>query len=396
MSSDIIQHDRNVSIFNEFFTPRKEHLHESHSTQYIRELDLFLATLHLFCFVFGTMGNINAFRYFASQRKELSTCIYLCISLNDTVVSLLTIPVAVSYIGHRDPILFALPGFCTFWGSINTVVPHLSVFMVAVLSLTRTHSLIFPLKKFRKRSILIVMGLYCIALSLQAGIPLALKMSRMVYLPEDTYCYSEGSGEVWRNVDTILDVIELGCPIIPVIFSCAISSIHILKSRSISNCRSSSRIKVNASITIIIFTLVYIMFNIPVFIQFILYLVTLYKYEYPGPLFQSLWMSSYSWNVVFVLCVAINATINPFIYFCRMQHFKAHVLDKANNLRHFLFSKDSYSRVRVSEESRQYQVSGGIEMKSIIEGELRLVRSRTQVSLADDVISKPNSNISLL
>ena len=393
MTDSIILPRRNITTLNETLIPIKEHDHEAEEPeQYIVELDFFLASLHIFCFVFGSTGNITAFRYFASQRKELSTCIYLCISLTDIVISLLTLPVAISYIGHREPILFGMTGFCTFWGSINTVAPHLSVFMVAVLSMTRTHSLLFPLHKVRKRSILILMGLYFVVLSVQAGIPLALGMSKMIYLKDDTYCYSEGSGKVWRNVDTILDVIELGCPIIPVIFSCALSSFHILRSRSISNCRSSSRIKVNASITIIIFTLVYILFNIPVFIQFILYLVTLYKYnEYPGPLFSSLYMSAYSWNIVFVLCVALNATINPFIYFSRMRHFKRHVIDEMKSLKRFLFSKENYSRVRMSDENRQY-VTSGVEMKTMIEGEVRLVRTRTQVSLAscadvDDITS---------
>ena len=355
------------------------------SNPYIRELDLFLASLHLFCFVFGTLGNITAFRYFAVQRKELSTCIYLAISLTDIVVSLLTLPVAISYIGNREPLMFGLKGFCTFWGSINTVVPHFSVSMVTILSMTRTHSLLFPLHKIRKRSILIVMGLYFAILSLQAVIPMALGMSKMIYLSDDTYCFSEGSNEVWRNMDTILDVVELGCPIIPVVVSCTLSSFHILKSRSISNNRSSSRMKVYASITIVIMTLVYIMFNIPVFIQFILYLVTLYKYEYPGPLFASLWMSSYSWNILFVLCVALNATINPFIYFSRMNHFKAYVLGELKSMRRFLLSKERYSRVRFNEESRIYHVTSGIELKTMIEGEVRLVRSRTECSLAEDI-----------
>ena len=143
--------------------------------------------------------------------------------------------------------------------------------------------------------------------------------------------------------------------------------------------------KVYASITIVIMTLVYIMFNIPVFIQFILYLVTLYKYEYPGPLFASLWMSSYSWNILFVLCVALNATINPFIYFSRMNHFKAYVLGELKSMRRFLLSKERYSRVRFNEESRIYHVTSGIELKTMIEGEVRLVRSRTECSLAEDI-----------
>lgn len=390
MSSSLPLLQNNETSWNEeTFAPLKEHNHtEEETAHYIQELDFSLAALHIFCFMFGTLGNITAFRYFASQRKDLSTCIYLCISLTDIVISLLTLPVAISYISHREPVMFDLPGFCTFWGSINTVAPHLSVFMVAVLSLTRTHSLLLPLKKINKRNILIAMGLYLGLLSLQAGIPLALGLSKMIYLPDDTYCYSEGLGVVWRNVDTILDVVELGCPIIPVIFSCALSSIHILRSRAISNSRSSSRMKVNASITIILFTLTYILFNIPVFVQFILYLVTLYKYKYPGPLFSSLWMSAYSWNVLFVLNVALNATINPFIYVSRMQHFRAHVMLEINTVKRFILSRGRYSRIQNNDDTRQYFQSG-IEMKTLEIGEVRLVRGRTELSLAGDMISDP-------
>ena len=335
----------------------------------IRALDLCLALLHMTCFLLGNLGNWTAFFYFLRQRKDLSTIIYILICLTDIVISLLTLPVAVSYIGYRAPLLFDLPGFCTFWGSINTIVPHLSVFMVAVLSITRTHSLVFPLKVIRRRVILGLISTYLVFLMLQAGIPLASGQSKMIYLPEDTYCYSDATGAVWRNMDTILDVIELGFPIIPIIFSCTWSSYRILNSRSISRqCMSSSRIKVNASITIIVFTSAYILFNIPVFVQFLLYIVTLYKYQtYPGPLFSSLWMYYYSWNVVFVLCVALNATINPFIYFCRMGHFKIYVMAKIAGVRDFLVLKKGYGPVQLDDNRSQF-INMGTELKSMTRG----------------------------
>ena len=68
-----------------------------------------------------------------------------------------------------------------------------------------------------------------------------------------------------------------------------------------------------------------------------------------------------------------------------MNHFKAYVLGELKSMRRFLLSKERYSRVRFNEESRIYHVTSGIELKTMIEGEVRLVRSRTECSLAEDI-----------
>ena len=308
------------------------------SFQFERQLDIFLAILHLTCFIFGTSGNVLSFSYFIRQKKDLSTCIYIVISGTDFVISLLTLPVSIAYFSWRNGVLFNINAFCIMWGSINTIVPHLSVFLVATLSITRTISLINPLNNIKRRNIFICIFSYVLFLVVQGTLPIVIGETVIKYLPEDTYCWADPKGETWRSVETILDVIELGFPVIPIVLSCAISTYRVLSSRTFTSRDSAcSRLKFNASLTIIIFTLAYIIFNIPVFIQFLLYMITIFKYKvYPGPLFQTMWMRSYSWNVVFVLCVALNALVNPIIYYTRIRMFRIYVGNKLLYVRHAL------------------------------------------------------------
>lgn len=92
-----------------------------------------------------------------------------------------------------------------------------------------------------------------------------------------------------------------------------------------------SRLKNNASVTIIIFTSTYVLFNVPACVQYLLYLVTLYRPgagPYPGLLF-----SSPACILTFVLCVALNATVNLFIYLARICSFREHVICGAGDAR---------------------------------------------------------------
>ena len=84
--------------------------------------------------------------------------------------------------------------------------------------------------------------------------------------------------------------------------------------------------KRKATITVLLVTAVYIVFNLPVFINFILYIITLARGTYPAPYYTSIVMSHYSWNFTYVLCVVMNSTTNPIIYFFRMKKYKRAVI----------------------------------------------------------------------
>ena len=85
---------------------------------------------------------------------------------------------------------------------------------------------------------------------------------------------------------------------------------------------SAARRKRQATVTIILVTAIYIAFNVPLFANFVLYIITITRHEYPGPLYEGTVMFFYSWNVTAILCTVLNSTLNPLIYLTRIKRFR--------------------------------------------------------------------------
>ena len=82
---------------------------------------------------------------------------------------------------------------------------------------------------------------------------------------------------------------------------------------------------IHASITVVIFTAVVLMCSLPMFVNVVLGGITGLFYSFPGPYFSEFYMAYYSWVVAKVVCVVLNASLNPVIYFFRMKDFNSWV-----------------------------------------------------------------------
>ena len=80
---------------------------------------------------------------------------------------------------------------------------------------------------------------------------------------------------------------------------------------------------VHASVTVVIFTAVVLICSIPMFVNVLLGGITGMLYTFPGPFFSEFYMAYYSWMVAKVVCVVLNASLNPVIYFFRMKDFNS-------------------------------------------------------------------------
>ena len=129
-------------------------------------LDLFLGVVLIVCFVVGVPANIVSFKFFLSKPspRDLPTCIYILITLTDIVICTLTLVPAVSYLSGRAPQLFHYSGMCVTWGIFIAVFPAFTIFTLALLSVTRTYNVQYPLKTMRRRGCLRFLLLYFIIL----------------------------------------------------------------------------------------------------------------------------------------------------------------------------------------------------------------------------------------
>ena len=54
-------------------------------------------------FLIGTLGNIVSFFYFRSKKRDISSVIYMLITANDIVVSIIVLPVGISALSQGQP-----------------------------------------------------------------------------------------------------------------------------------------------------------------------------------------------------------------------------------------------------------------------------------------------------
>lgn len=288
----------------------------THST----EADYFLAAVCIFCATVGVAGNLVALRYFHNHRKDLPTILYILITLVDILSCSTCLPTAISYLNHRQPMWYGNSIFCYGWGILWAIIPFMSVFLVAVLSITRTISLISPLRQIKTKRVMIFVSVYIGYLVLWSTVPIIFKYGYFVYTPEDTYCWESTRSGWYSNLEIFNGAVLLAFPIVPVIISCFISSYCVLSSLKVSTLSSAVRnMKLEATITIILITVTYIVLNLPIFIIWVLYIYE--NFNVRGDTFSKY----YSWSVCYVICVSMNATLNPFIYISRMEKFRGAV-----------------------------------------------------------------------
>ena len=269
------------------------------------------------------------FRYFLRRRASAATSVYRVITVTDTLSCLNAYPVIGTLLNNRNPGPFSQFYFCQFWGLTWEPLPYYSVFLVLLISLLRTVGLMKPLIRIPKKRVAIVMAVYALFL-LVRFLTGAVLFGAYTYDYTSSYSYIHIHNETYQWVDLYLSMILLMLPILPIIISAAITSYYVLRSglKIKSPQKSNTRSKRHATVTVLIFTCVYIACNIPVTITLVWFstlVFTGFTNDILKPLNIDLFTTYYIWPTTFVILVQLNAGINPIIYFLRMLEFRSAV-----------------------------------------------------------------------
>ena len=303
----------------------------SFETQPHRAGDILLSIPYVICLLVGVPSNFSALIYFLRKKRDLPTYLYILSSFNDMITNFCVIPIIASLWQGRRPALFSVSTVCTINGILIKMQASFSVFLVLVLSVTRSLVLVRPFMEISTRRVLYVVAVYGVYLVLQQFVPLITGSTTFHYTNTEVYCWDKGSTNLLDLVDIWLDTISLALPIVPVTISCIVSCTCVWRQgpSSISHGRRQKkekpdRYKQKASSTIIIMTIVYIIFNLPLFVNYIPWLVieSSDRWTYPSPFYKSQFMYWYSWNITDCLCINLNSLMNPLVYFMRIEKFK--------------------------------------------------------------------------
>ena len=298
--------------------------------------DILLGTTLLLCTLIGLPGNIYALSYFwCTRRRDLAILLYLIVSTVDIFTTFLHLPVMLSLFDGRSAGLFSDYTACVIWNILFDFVQKISLFLVLLLSVSRTASIRFPFVKVSKKKVLGAFLCY-IALFVFHKLLVAFHGISINFVNDGPYCYSLFSNSTsWAIADRLIVCAQVGIPSFVTFFSFIISTSH-LSSKEVTQVHSpAAAASKRANMTVAIFTGVFLICNLPYCVVKVLeitnYVLTKSAFEegYPGLFFKSEFMYWYSWTLSHIVFTVLNATVNPVVYFFRFRKFRSWVVKSA-------------------------------------------------------------------
>ena len=152
-----------------------------------RWADSIIGVVFIVCMVGGVVTNVISFLYFHKTSKASSGTanriyfnrVYTMISLLNVTVGILNVPhVEAAFLPQRcgEKMLFNLSGFCKTWKGCWTLLAHTSMFMVAVLSVSRLILIISPNRNLQPiLPFLLFVGCVVVVLMLIICVPVLMK-----------------------------------------------------------------------------------------------------------------------------------------------------------------------------------------------------------------------------
>ena len=308
--------------------------------------------------VLGSITNIFSLSYFRTGSAHNNNNIffkrlYVLICSVDFTICLTLFPmIEAAFLPQRRGQMFGTPWFCESWGILWTYLPILSIFLLAVLSVSRLLLLMLPTLRLDPALAWWLPGVYSAGvLTLILSLFLSQTLS-MVYRPEWLSCSPSvfhqdtnstdlvQPGDVRRGIlITIIFSSLPGLSIIPIAVAAVLSLIYLRRSAIIAgnNLNSSAHQQHNATLSVITVTSLYVVLNVPfsltVFGGIILNIslsrdsateVTVHVYN-TASLTDNPGINNYCYFVVFYLCICLNSFLNPFMYFWRMSGYRKYV-----------------------------------------------------------------------
>lgn len=224
---------------------------------------VFISLTYMLALLLGTPTNLLSLLYFSRTWHLASSLLHSLMNLTDLVICLLVslLPAATNII-TADITSVNLEPICYVWYILQMLAFRFSVFLIGVVSVMRTYSIVRPLTLGLKLKYLAIILLsYIVYLlgkftlfalnDLKPGYDIPMRICGINATPNTTPAHIYA----W----IISDFVETLVPMIVIVVSCTITVLH-LKRTGINH--NSAR-KRKATITVVILTVVCILFNLP-------------------------------------------------------------------------------------------------------------------------------------
>ena len=285
-------------------------------------IDTIIGITMVICTLIGLPGNALALTHFArSRRNDVATLLYLCNCTCDLIISLAHIPVTVALLHARKPGVMNELWFCATWAIGFFLLQKIGIFFVMLLSVFRTLAIVVPFWRISKKSALAILIGYIVAMVTYEIVWTNLK-GHFLYLSVGPFCFVQPVQGMYKTI-TIIIALQVGLPSIITILSLVTSTSALLRETTVGVSSALSRRKQQASVTITLFTALFICCNSPYLLLMILeHIRILRSLRYPGPYLGNEVVFWYVWPISSVLCITVNAAVNPLLYMWRMKRFR--------------------------------------------------------------------------
>ena len=294
----------------------------------IETTDHILAAMLMLGSVVGIVGNCSAGCYFWPRRqKTIHDLQYLLIAAVDFITVLSGVPLVASLLNDRHAMLFENDLFCTGWTLIFYFTAKMSMFLVMTISVTRTISIKYPHHLIKRYGVIgaiagytaYMIGIYLIYFSQRwycsrysQQISCCTMYPNKLEMPVIAYYYS------------IVSIpIELFLPALATFASFVVGTWFLMTRPRLGNDNDDKFHQV--SVTISIFTAVFLVSNIPCFIYEIWKIVQ-QSNHIDNPKFDL-----YGQLLTQNLSMFLNAAINPLLYLLRMPGYQKWIYQSFKN-----------------------------------------------------------------
>jgi hypothetical protein len=301
------------------------------SPDFNHTVDVVYGSVCFLCFLVGTLGNLVSFLYFKSKKRDISSVLYMMITANDIMVSITVIPIGISlWTGRKPGTLFGNSYGCAAWVYLWQISVSTSIFLVICLSMTRTIALVRPFQRLRLRNLLIAVALNLVfQLTLRIGFHFS-DGSELRFTPYSAQCDLQfmdipNESEAFITLAISLKLTYIAPAL--VVGTSSIVSVVLLtrKNENLQN-RELQHSRNRATITILLFALLYGVCNLPIVVDYILMAYSLFldNLEWYSDLYGFESINFYYTIAKQTLLIAVNSAVNPVLYLWRMpplRHF---------------------------------------------------------------------------
>ena len=305
---------------------------------YNEEADITYGSICCLFFTIGTTGNLISFIYFKSKRRDISNVIYMIITGIDILISFTILPVGISSLSNRQPgPWFESKYGCVVWVYLWHITVSISIFLVMCLSICRTLALLRPFKRQNIKYLIISVITYSVLLLALTIRVHMYEFTYIEYVPKFLICVISAYYNATKGTDffilLVIRSLTYIAPAVVVATSCIISTMLLKRSGVQVQQEELQRSRNRATVTILLFALLYGVCNIPLITDYILqtYMWFINDYKWYTSLYQFDTQYYYS-NATQTILLAANSAANPVLYFWRMPRLKEGTLSSIRRI----------------------------------------------------------------